>query len=70
MGSSGPTITTWEVDGEDVPRVVDLDQAVMDAACVLLLQNHRGYDVASLEANAVRMLDIRGVTTGMNVERL
>lgn len=65
-----PHVATWAVDGEAVMSVVDLDQAVRDTDCVLFLQNHREYDVASLEAHAVRMFDTSGVTTGTKAERL
>ena len=58
-----PHITHWNVEG--VERVEgDLLQAVADADLVILVQNHRGYDVPQLAGQARLFLDTRGVTDG------
>jgi UDP-N-acetyl-D-glucosamine dehydrogenase len=58
-----PHIAHWNVEG--VERVEgDLLQAVADADLVILVQNHRGYDVPLLAGHARLFLDTRGVTDG------
>jgi nucleotide sugar dehydrogenase len=58
-----PHIARWNVEG--VERVEgDLLQAVADADLVILVQNHRGYDVPLLAGHARLFLDTRGVTDG------
>lgn len=46
-----------------VPRVDDLDTAVAQADLVILVQNHRDYDVDALAAASQRFFDTRGVAT-------
>lgn len=58
-----PHIAHWNVEG--VERVEGgLLQAVADADLVILVQNHRGYDVPELAGQARLFLDTRGVTDG------
>lgn len=58
-----PHIAHWNVEG--VERVEgDLLEAVADADLVILVQNHRGYDVPRLAEEARLFLDTRGVTDG------
>jgi nucleotide sugar dehydrogenase len=58
-----PHITRWNVEG--VERVEsDLLHAVADADLVILVQNHRGYDVPLLAGHARLFLDTRGITDG------
>ncbi len=58
-----PHIAHWNVEG--VERVEgDLLQAVTDADLVILVQNHRGYDIPQLAGHARLFLDTRGVTDG------
>src|SRR5690625_1035076 len=66
-----PHVQTWHANGEAVERVADLDQALADADLVMLLQQHREYDVDQLAGAAKRFFDTRGVATdGPTVQRL
>jgi UDP-N-acetyl-D-glucosamine dehydrogenase len=55
-----PRVETWHVDGRTLDRVANLDGAVANAAIVILIQNHREYDVDALAESSARMLDTRG----------
>jgi UDP-N-acetyl-D-glucosamine dehydrogenase len=55
-----PRVETWHVDGRTFDRVPNLDDAVANAAIVILIQNHREYDVEALATSSARMLDTRG----------
>jgi len=63
-----PHVTDWR--GVDAARVDDLDTAVRDADLVVLIQNHREYDVDHLVRTATSFFDTRGVTTNDEVHRL
>ncbi|MBR7743470.1 nucleotide sugar dehydrogenase [Phycicoccus sp. BSK3Z-2] len=66
-----PHVQTWTAVGDRVPRVDDLDAAIADADLVVLLQNHRSYDVDALAAKASRFFDTRGkAADGDGVHRL
>lgn len=65
-----PRVTSWNVRGDALERVADLDSAIADADIVVLLQDHREYDADALAAASARMLDTRGVTTAGVAERL
>ncbi|SDS02571.1 nucleotide sugar dehydrogenase [Actinopolymorpha singaporensis] len=54
-----PYVTEWEVDGEPVPRVDDLDEALDTADLALLLQDHAVYDPQTL-SRARLLFDTRG----------
>ncbi len=54
-----PYVTEWEVDGEPVPRVDDLDEALAGADLALLLQDHAAYDTQTL-SRARLLFDTRG----------
>jgi UDP-N-acetyl-D-glucosamine dehydrogenase len=56
-----PYVPAWQVDGQDVPRASDLQVAVPAADLVIMLQAHRGYDLAGIAAGARLLLDTRGV---------
>jgi len=57
-----PHAVSWYVSG--VKRVDGgLEEAVKSADLVILIQNHREYDLDNLQALATRFLDTRGVTT-------
>ena len=61
----------WQVDGQEVPRAADLLAAVAAADLVILLQAHRGYDLARIAATARLLLDTRGaVPAAPHVETL
>ena len=56
-----PHVTTWTIDGEDIPPAeTDLTEAVRRADLTLLLQHHADYDVDMLADNARLLLDTRG----------
>jgi UDP-N-acetyl-D-glucosamine dehydrogenase len=56
-----PYVPEWQVDGQAVPRADDLAAAVATADLVILLQPHRGYDLARIASTARLLLDTRGV---------
>jgi UDP-N-acetyl-D-glucosamine dehydrogenase len=56
-----PYVPAWQMDGEAVPREADLTAAVAAADLVILLQPHRGYDLAQIARSARLLLDTRGV---------
>lgn len=57
-----PRVPEWNATGVTYQGVSDLDSAVMEADMVVLLQNHREYDVDSLAVAAQCFLDTRGAT--------
>ncbi len=57
-----PHVDTWLVRDEPVERVEDVYEAARTADCVVLLQNHRAYDVPALAVAARRLFDTRGAT--------
>jgi nucleotide sugar dehydrogenase len=65
-----PHIPAWEANGQTLACEADLERAVADADCVVMLQPHRNYDLAAIAANAAHVLDTRGVMEGPSVERL
>ena len=66
-----PHVETWAAFGDRVPRVQDLETAVAEADLVVLLQNHRAYDVDALAAAAHRFFDTRGIVAdGEGIHRL
>jgi UDP-N-acetyl-D-glucosamine dehydrogenase len=65
-----PYVPHWTVAGIDVPRATDLDGGVAAADLVILVQDHREYDVELLIGLAKRLFDTRGVTTGDACHRL
>lgn len=65
-----PAVEEWQLGSTSLTRVADLDRAVADADLVVLVQNHRSYDVDALAKAATRFFDTRGVATGDAVHRL
>ena len=65
-----PHVEHWQALGGSVPRAEDLEAAVAAADLVILVQNHRSYDVDALVGRAKRFFDTRGVTTGDAAHRL
>jgi nucleotide sugar dehydrogenase len=55
-----PYVSAWQVDGQDVPRAADLQQAVAAADLIILLQAHWDYDLPRLARAARLLLDTRG----------
>jgi UDP-N-acetyl-D-glucosamine dehydrogenase len=58
-----PHVTDWQVPGVKVTRTDDLEGAATLADLVILVQNHRHYDVNRLARLAKRFFDTRGVAT-------
>jgi UDP-N-acetyl-D-glucosamine dehydrogenase len=58
-----PYVPAWIVPEVDVAGVQDLHAAVAKADLVILVQNHRDYDVDDLAQRAQLLLDTRGATT-------
>ena len=66
-----PHVARWDAFGDTVPAVDDLDAALREADLVVLLQNHRGYDVDAIAGASTRFFDTRGrVTPGERAHRL
>jgi UDP-N-acetyl-D-glucosamine dehydrogenase len=56
-----PYVSSWQVDGQAVPRADDLNAALANADLVILLQAYQDYDLAQLTQDARLLLDTRGV---------
>ncbi|GGK73570.1 UDP-N-acetyl-D-glucosamine dehydrogenase [Sphaerisporangium melleum] len=66
-----PHVKRWAVDGVEVPREDDLEEAVRRADVTVLLQQHAAFDLDMVQERAQLILDTRGVLTeGDRVERL
>jgi UDP-N-acetyl-D-glucosamine dehydrogenase len=73
-----PFVQSWNVDSEhgdhEGDRILncasDLDLEMSGADIVVLLQNHKNFDLAKITATANLVLDTRGVLEGMNVVSL
>jgi nucleotide sugar dehydrogenase len=73
-----PFVQSWNVDSEhgdhEGDRILncgsDLDLEMSGADIVVLLQNHKNFDLAKITATASLVLDTRGVLEGMNVVSL
>lgn len=66
-----PHVQEWTALGDRARRAEDLEQAVRDADLVILVQNHKDYDVTALVGIAQRFFDTRGVApAGDKVARL
>ncbi|MCX4969444.1 nucleotide sugar dehydrogenase [Streptomyces sp. NBC_00654] len=67
-----PHVPTWEVDGTPVPAApADLPTALAQADLVILLQQHKEYDIDVIEQHAPLLLDTRGTARPRaHVERL
>jgi UDP-N-acetyl-D-glucosamine dehydrogenase len=65
-----PAVEEWQLASTSLTRVADLDRAVADADLVVLVQNHRAYDVNALAQASRRFFDTRGAATGDKVHRL
>ena len=58
-----PHVQEWRALGDRATRADDLDEAVPQADLVVLVQNHRDYDIEALSGAARRFFDTRGVAT-------
>ncbi len=64
-----PYVESFSVDGVEVASI-GIDQAIDDAALLILLQAHDSIMGSTNLAAANHILDTRGVLTGANIERL
>jgi nucleotide sugar dehydrogenase len=66
-----PLIDDWSADGVAVPRAHDLEEALVTADLVILLQPHRSFDLSLVATRSAMVLDTRGVLPPSDtVERL
>jgi nucleotide sugar dehydrogenase len=73
-----PFVQSWNVDSEhgehEGDRILNcvsvLDQEISEADMVVLLQNHKSFDLGNIVAAAQLILDTRGVLKGINVVNL
>jgi UDP-N-acetyl-D-glucosamine dehydrogenase len=66
-----PLVPTWSLDEHTLTSAPDLEVALRDAHIVVLLQDHREYDLDDIVRLAPRLFDTRGVAlAGATVERL
>ena len=65
-----PHVDRFEVDGEELPQISDLDDAVLDADLVILLTAHDAFLDAPVLDKAPAILDTRGALSGTNVTRI
>jgi nucleotide sugar dehydrogenase len=56
-----PLVSCWTVEGRELCAEADPYGAAVAADLVVLLQPHRAYDLARLEATGAHILDTRGV---------
>jgi UDP-N-acetyl-D-mannosaminuronate dehydrogenase len=49
---------------------VDVAQAVSNSDIVVLLQNHKEFDLEHITASGKTILDTRGIMSGSNISRL
>ena len=56
-----PLVKQLSVSGRDIPRVDQVEEALVEADISVLLQNHRAYDIGTMSAIAQRFFDTRGV---------
>ncbi|WP_034090993.1 nucleotide sugar dehydrogenase [Streptacidiphilus albus] len=57
-----PYVHDWKVDGEPVPEAANLTAALEQTDLVILLQQHRVFDMDEIENRAPLLLDTRGTT--------
>jgi UDP-N-acetyl-D-glucosamine dehydrogenase len=65
-----PHLAAFDVDGEHVTLVDDLDLALSTCDVAVLLQTHRAYDLDHIATSAPLLFDTRGRLEGPNIARL
>lgn len=65
-----PNVDRWRVNGTTLQRVADLNESIDAADLVILVQNHKAYDIESIVEASKRFFDTRGVTTSAKAVRL
>ncbi|MEW1981561.1 nucleotide sugar dehydrogenase [Citricoccus sp. NPDC079358] len=62
-----PYVKSWHLADRTLRSVTDLDTALAEADLVVLLQAHRAYDLASIEARSAVLFDTRGKSEGIRL---
>ncbi len=65
-----PYVETWSTNGHPVERVAELETALADVDLVILVQNHKVYDVDAIALKASRFFDTRGAVDPEKAHRL
>ncbi len=65
-----PHVRHWGALGDAAVRVEDPAQGAAEADLVVLVQNHRDYDIEALSAAAQAFFDTRGIAEGERVYKL
>ncbi len=65
-----PHLGSFEVDGDPLEMVTDLDAALTECDVAVLLQAHSAYDLDGIVTRAPLVFDTRGRLDGPNVARL
>ena len=65
-----PAIAEWTISGQRIPRVEDALAAAPEADIVVVVQNHRGYDIDAIAGVSQRFLDTKGKVTVDGAQRL
>jgi len=65
-----PKVTSWQVGGERLEVIADLDKAVKEVDLVILVTAHSDYDADAMAEAAQLFLDTRGVTSSDKASRL
>jgi UDP-N-acetyl-D-mannosaminuronate dehydrogenase len=73
-----PYVKQWNVDSEHgehpgdrmLDQQVDMTKAIANSDIVILLQNHKEFDLEQIAASGKTILDTRGIMSGSNISRL
>jgi UDP-N-acetyl-D-glucosamine dehydrogenase len=65
-----PFVAEWSIDGDAVPRVVDLGPELAGTDLVIVLQDHRACDLDRVARDAPLILDTRGRIVSQRAEVL
>ena len=65
-----PKVDQWTVNGQQINRATDVMQAAADADLVIVVQNHKAYNLNEIAKTAKRFLDTRGKTTASDAHLL
>ena len=65
-----PFVAEWSIDGDTVPRVVDLGPELAGTDLVIVLQDHRACDLDRVARDAPLILDTRGRIVSQRAEVL
>ena len=65
-----PAIAEWTISGQRIPRVEDALAAAPQADIVVVVQNHREYDIDAIARASTRFLDTKGKVTVVGAQRL